>query len=111
MKNKDKFYNTYYEKLNLLMEFNNFKKTSSYKINSENKIKIVFLENRTILFNDNTNDVLISFKALTEKECINIITRNTVFKNKGGLLSHQTNFGHLVNINTYDFKLLNEGKK
>ena len=43
MKNKDKFYNTYYEKLNLLMEFNNFKKTSSYKLNSEIKIKLVFL--------------------------------------------------------------------
>ena len=103
MKNKDEFYNLYYDKLNLLMEFNNFENTSSYKIDSENKIKIVFLKNRTILFNDNTSDVLISYKPLTKQECINIITRNTAFKKQGGLLSHQNRFGYFVNINTYDF--------
>ena len=111
MKNKTEFYNLYYEKLNLLMEFDNFKNTSSYKINSENKIKIVFLEKRTILFNDDINsfnNVLISFKPLTEKECINIITRNTAFQNYSGLLSHQNHFGYLVNIKTHDFTELKE---
>ena len=114
MKNKTEFYNLYYEKLNLLMEFDNFKNTSSYKINSENKIKIVFLEKRTILFNDDINsfnNVLISFKPLTEKECINIITRNTAFQNHNsyaGLLDHQNHFGYLVNIKTHDFTELKE---